>query len=119
MKHADRVRFEEGEQGWELVVETEEGTTERFNVHSLAWDLADHMNDTIGDWRREGLRAAGLPASAGGYLSSEDLEAYPVGSPKWFALQEALEFGMPGPVLGRCSHGVDLDAAFCERGCRV
>lgn len=24
-----------------------------------------------------------------------------------------------GPVLGRCSHGVDLDREFCPKGCRV
>ena len=24
-----------------------------------------------------------------------------------------------GPVLGECSHGVDLDRQFCPHGCRV
>jgi hypothetical protein len=95
MERAEQVRFVADENGWELHVTTEDGVTQRFNVHGLAWDLVDHTNDTIGDWRREGLRAAGLSSSAPDALTAEDLEAYPVGSPKWFGLQEALEFGMP------------------------
>ena len=91
--NADSVRFESDERGWELHVTDEEGNVHRFNVHHLAWGLVDHMNDTIGDWRREGLAAVGLSPSAPDALTAEDLEAYPVGSPKWYALQEALEFG--------------------------
>lgn len=117
--NADSVRFESDERGWELHVTDDLGVVHRFNVHHLAWDLVDHMNDTIGDWRREGMAAVGLSPSAPADLTADDLEAYPPGSPKWIALQEALEFQMTGPVLGVCPHGVDLDSAFCERGCRV
>lgn len=93
MNRAERVQFVADENGWELHVTTEDGFTRRFNIHHVAWDLFDHMNDTIGDWRREGLAAAGLSSSAGGDLTAEDLEAYEPGSPKWLALQEDLEFG--------------------------
>ena len=37
----------------------------------------------------------------------------------YYAALEALGFGSDAPVLGRCVHGVDLDAEFCPEGCRV
>lgn len=76
--NADSVRFESDERGWELRVEDEYGRVHRFNVHHLAWNLVDHVNDTIGDWRREGLAAAGLSSSPADALTAEEQGIHPL-----------------------------------------
>lgn len=76
--NAESVRFESDERGWELHVTDELGVEHSFNVHHLAWNLVDHMNDTIGDWRREGLTAVGLSSGTGEAQSDEELGIHPL-----------------------------------------
>jgi len=78
MRHAEKVVFVEDENGWELHVTDEDGQTERFNIHGLAWNLVDHMNDTIGDWRHEGLAAVGLSSSPPAALTAEEQGVHPL-----------------------------------------
>ena len=62
---AEDVRFESDENGWEMLVTTEDGFVRRYNIHGIAFDVLKNMNDTIGDWYRRGWcrheRAAGRP----------------------------------------------------------
>jgi hypothetical protein len=79
MKRAEQVQFVSDENGWELHVTDEDGFVTRFNIHDVAWNLPDQADATIGAWRREGLAAVGLQASAGDDLTDEDRDAYPLG----------------------------------------
>jgi hypothetical protein len=84
---ADSVKFVGDECGWELHVETDEGDTIIVNVHSLAWDLAEHTDKTLGAWRREGEYArATMPPR----IEEEDLDGYPLGHYKRAALEEVM-----------------------------
>lgn len=60
--NADRIYIEGEENGWELVVDTEEAAF-RFNVHGMASsrELSDNLLvilKTLADWRIEGEQAA-------------------------------------------------------------
>jgi len=83
---AESVTFEGGERGWEMRVETNVGTF-CFNIHGCAWNLAQHADETLGAWRREGedARATHVPR-----ITEEDLEAYELGSPKRVALEREM-----------------------------
>lgn len=59
----ETVRLEAEEDGWELVVETVDGETHRFNAHATASDgsLDDQiraMGAELITWKMEGQRAA-------------------------------------------------------------
>ncbi len=53
---AESVQFVGDERGWEMHVETWGGETFVFDVHGLSWELAGHCQETLGWWRREGVR---------------------------------------------------------------
>ena len=84
---ADSVKFVGDENGWELHIETDEGDTIILNVHSIAWDLAEHTAATLGDWRHEGEMArASMPPR----VTQDDLDAFPLGHYKRIELERAI-----------------------------
>ena len=76
--HAEAIRVESDECGFELHVDTSDGDRYVFNVHAVAWDFAADVDATIGAWRREGedvratmRQAAAIAAAEGGYDRSD------------------------------------------------
>lgn len=84
---ADSARVEARENGFNLVVDTDEGATIVVRVHSVADELYESVQETIGSWRqeREAARQTYLPP-----LSEEDLEAYEASDPKRIALEREM-----------------------------
>lgn len=58
MKRAESIEFVADENGWEMHVTTEDGFVQRFNVHGITYRLLAAVNDSIGNYYREGMRAA-------------------------------------------------------------
>jgi len=58
MKRAEDIKFVADEDGWEMHVTDDAGFVQRYNIHGVAWKLVGHLNETVGDWYREGLAAA-------------------------------------------------------------
>lgn len=90
MRHyciADNVTFDSDEAGWKLRVLSEDGDLFVFNIHHLAFELAQHADQTIGAWRREGehARATHVPRP-----TQHDLEGYELGDPKRIALEREM-----------------------------
>lgn len=55
--HADAVRIESDEHGFEMVVELDDGGHFRINVHGVAEELYDAVKGAIGPWLAEGEAA--------------------------------------------------------------
>ena len=53
---ADDVVFYGDDDGWHMKVVSDKGVCD-FRVHAVAFDLVAHADETLGAWRREGLRA--------------------------------------------------------------
>jgi hypothetical protein len=83
---ADSARIEGDEDGWHLIIESDEGDRFNFHVHSIAWDFAKLVDQTIGDERRFAESCRGGP----GPITEDDLEAYPLGDPKRIALEQQM-----------------------------
>ena len=86
--NAEHVEIEGEEDGWYMRILTTDDGSHNFRIHGVAWELAELVDRTLGEWRREGLAARGLPPLR---LTEEDLDAYPLGSPKRIALQRMID----------------------------
>lgn len=81
---ADSLRVESTEDGFHLVAETDEGDVIDLRIHHLLPDFSEQVERTIGRWWRDG-QAARLGVA--NRITREDVEAYPLGDPKRYAMQ--------------------------------
>lgn len=84
---ADSIKVEGQEDGFHLVIDTDEGDVLDLRIQGIAIEFAEHVDATVGAWWREG-QAAG--ATRPRRVTEEDLDAYPLGSPKRVTLEREI-----------------------------
>lgn len=82
------VVFRGDEDGWHMIVEADDGRHD-FRVHGVAWDLAAHAAETLGEWRAEGEAARGTRV----FVTESDLEGYAPDDPKRVELNRVIDAG--------------------------
>jgi hypothetical protein len=109
---AESVAVESDEEGFELLVRTEEGDTLSIDIQSCVLAFYESVQKEIGWYAAEAEQARAdiatgtfsartgvlssiadqdaSQASSGDDLSSDEAEAYPVGHRKWWALQDGV-----------------------------
>lgn len=85
---ADSARIEGDEDGFHLVIDTDEGDVLDLRIQGIAIEFAEEVDSTVGAWWREG-QAAG--ATRPRRITEEDLDAYPLGSPKRITLEREID----------------------------
>lgn len=85
--NADSVWIQGQEDGYHLIVETDEGDRINIRVQGVADELLAAVKETVGEWvaEREDARAT-WP----GRVTQDDLEAYPPGDPKRVELERQI-----------------------------
>lgn len=88
--NADSAKIECDEDGFHLVIETDEGDRINVRVHGVADELLESVTKSIGAWvwERENARAT-RPAPI-------DLDGYDRGDPKRVSLERQLDGGNIG-----------------------
>ena len=84
---ADSARVEARENGFNLVIDTDEGATIIVRVHSVADELYESVQETIGSWRaeRQNARASYSPPIDPAIFDARD--GYSLNDPKLIALE--------------------------------